>query len=63
MGAKPDALMYVGEGKGQLELGATGKLTNIDRFKTILVTFFFSFYINESSDVIGPHSFSPKVVL
>ena len=49
-----DALIYVGEGKGQLELGATGKLTNIDIFKTSLVTFF---YINESSDVIGPHSF------
>ena len=30
-GARPgDATIYVGEGKGQLKLGATGKLTNID---------------------------------
>ena len=43
MGAKPDALMYVGEGKGQLELGATGKLTNVNIFKTILVIIIFFF--------------------
>ena len=27
-----DAPIYVGEGKGQLKLGATGKLTNMDIF-------------------------------